>query len=159
MKRKTLFLFFLSAIISAMAETSLIIKPLAGSEHTKALAQIGYVKVTQDSLFVRSHTGNLFSKHAIKDIRHIRYGELGSTPTSEAVRTEPPACRVYPNPAQDMLIIDNAGCETAHVFDLNGHLLWSVRLHGVKANIDVSTLPVGEYLLLINSQTYKFIKR
>ena len=37
------------------AETALIIQPLTGNEQANALAQIGYVKVTPDSLFVFSH--------------------------------------------------------------------------------------------------------
>ena len=55
MKQKIFLISLLFVAIAAMAETSLIIKPLIGDEQANALAQIGYVKVTQDSLFVYSH--------------------------------------------------------------------------------------------------------
>ena len=73
MKRKTFLISLLFVAIAAMAETALIIQPLNGNEQANALGQIGYAKVTPDSLFVFSHGDFLLSKSAIKDIRHIRY--------------------------------------------------------------------------------------
>lgn len=160
MNRKTLIISLLTIALTAIAETSLIIKPLNGEEQAKALTQIGYVKVSEDSLFVYSHSDYLYSKSAIKDIQHIRYGEPNNTPTRNLDGSSVMlSCRVYPNPAQDILILENANCEKAHVFDLNGHLLQSVNLHGVQNTVNVSSLPIGEYILMLNNQTYKFIKQ
>ncbi|MBQ9440114.1 MAG: T9SS type A sorting domain-containing protein [Paludibacteraceae bacterium] len=159
MNRITLIIALLLIAIAAMAETALIIKPLTGEEQAKALSQIGYAKVTKDSVFVYSHNDFLFSKNAIKDIRHIRYGELSETIVTAREDVNMTTCRVYPNPTQDMLIIDNADCETAHIFDITGQLLQSVSIQGDQTAVNVSSLPRGEYLLLLNTKTYKFIKQ
>ena len=156
MKRKTFLISLLLVAIAAMAETSLIIKPLAGDEQANALAQIGYVKVTHDSIFVFSHSDFLLSKTAIKDIRQIRYGEQNQ-PTGIG-NVQSATCHVYPNPTQDRLVIENAEGEKVYIFDIYGRLLQTANLQNGNATLNVSPLPQGEYLLLLNTQTVKFIK-
>ncbi len=156
MKRKTFLISLLLVAIAAMAETSLIIKPLAGDEQANALAQIGYIKVTHDSIFVFSHSDFLLSKTAIKDIRQIRYGEQNQ-PTGIG-NVQSATCHVYPNPTQDRLVIENAEGEKVYIFDINGRLLQTANLQNGNATLNVSPLPQGEYLLLLNTQTVKFIK-
>ena len=157
MKHSILLISLLFAAIVSMAETSLIIQPLTGDEQANALAQIGYVKVTSDSLFVYSHSNVLLGKNAIKDIRHIRYGEPNNQEGVDEVNVT--TCRVYPNPTQDMLIIDGSKADKALIFDLNGRLLQTTPLYGEKATINVTSLPQGDYILLLNTQTFKFIKQ
>lgn len=156
MKRKTFLISLLLIAIAAMAETSLIIKPLAGDEQANALAQIGYIKVTHDSIFVFSHSDFLLSKTAIKDIRQIRYGEQNQ-PTGIG-NVQSATCHVYPNPTQDKLVIENAEGEKVYIFDIHGRLLQTANLQNGNATLNVSPLPQGEYLLLLNTQTVKFIK-
>lgn len=156
-KQKIILISLLFVAVAAMAETSLIIKPLSGEERANALSQIGYVKVTPDSLFVYSHGDVLLGKEAIKNIRHIRYGEPNKQEGIDDVNVT--TCRIYPNPTQDMLVIDNAGCDKAFIFDLNGHLLQSVAIDGDHATINVTSLSQGDYILLLNTQTFKFIKQ
>ena len=156
MKQKLLLIPLLFVAITALAETSLIVQPLSGDEQAQALSTIGYVKVTSDSLFIYAHSDMLLGKNAIKDIHSIRYGEPNPQESIDNVNVS--TCHIYPNPTQDMLIIDNSDADKALIFDLNGHLLQTVSLYGEKATINVTTLPRGEYLLLLNTQTYKFIK-
>jgi len=158
MKRKLIFIPLLFVAIAMMAETSLIIQPLNGEEQANALATIGYVKVTHDSLSVFSHSDVLLSKIAIKDVRHIRYGEPNDVMGIDDVQTTI-TCRVYPNPTMDRLIIDNANCDKAHIFDLNGHLLLITPINSEYTYVNVTSLPQGDYLLLLNNQTIKFIKQ
>ena len=152
----------LLAVVAGMgtigAETALIIQPLNGEEQANALAQIGYVKVTPDSLFVFSHGDFLLSKAAIKDIRHIRYGEPKELTDIDDVQSAT-TCRVYPTPTQDRLVIENAQGEKVYIFDINGRLLQTANLQDGNATLNVSPLPQGEYLLLLNTQTIKFIKK
>ena len=157
MKRRTLLILMSWIAIAMMAKTALIIKPLTGQEQTNALSTIGYVKVTQDSLFVFSHSDFLLSKIAIKDVRHIRYGEPNEQQGIDDVNIA--TCRVYPNPAMDRLIIENANCEKVYIFDLNGRLLQTAPIDGERTSINVTSLPQGDYLLLLNNQTIKFIKQ
>ena len=158
MKRKIFLLSLLFVAIAAMAETALIIQPLTGNEQANALAQIGYMKVTPDSFFVFSHGDFLLSKAAIKDIRHIRYGEPDEQQGIDDVQSAT-TCRVYPNPTQDRLVIENAEGEKVYIFDINGRLLQTANLQNGNATLNVSPLPQGEYLLLLNTQTIKFIKQ
>lgn len=153
----SLLLAVAASIGISWAETALIIQPLAGNEQANALAQIGYVKVTPDSLFVFSHSDLLLSKAAIKDIRHIRYGEPDEQQGIENVQSAT-TCRVYPNPTQDRLVIEKAEGEKVYIFDINGRLLQTANLQNGNATLNVSPLPQGEYLLLLNTQTVKFIK-
>lgn len=159
MESKKLFLLLctLWTLSPLSAETALIIQPLAGNEQANALAQIGYVKVTPDSLFVFSHGDFLLSKAAIKDIRHIRFGEPNQPTSIDNVQSAT-TCRVYPNPTQDKLVIENAEGEKVYIFDINGRLLQTANLQDGNATLNVSPLPQGEYLLLLNTQTVKFIK-
>ncbi len=159
MESKKLFLLLctLWTLSPLSAETALIIQPLTGEEQANALAQIGYVKVTPDSLLVFSHGDFLLSKAAIKDIRHIRYGEPNQPTSIDDVQSAT-TCRVYPNPTQDRLVIENAEVEKVYIFDLNGRLLQTANLQDGNATLNVSPLPQGEYLLLLNTQTVKFIK-
>ena len=156
MKQKLLLIPLLFAAIVAKAEISLIVQPLNGDERAQALSTIGYVKVTADSLFIYSHSDLQLDKNAIKDVRHIRYGELAEITSIEDVQVS--ACRIYPNPTQDMLVIDNADSDKAFIFDLNGRLLQTAAISGDHATINVTSLPQGDYILLLNTQTYKFIK-
>ena len=157
MKQKLLLIPLLFVAIAAIADTLLIVQPLTGNEQAQALSAIGYVKVASDSLFVYSHSDMLIGKNAIKDIRHIRYGEPTEPTSIDNVNIT--TCRIYPNPTQDMLVFDNPDSDKALIFDLNGRLLQTVALCGEKATINVTTLLRGEYLLLLNTQTYKFIKQ
>ena len=157
MRQKILLIPLLFVGIAAIAETSLIVQPLSGNEQAQALSTIGYVKVTSDSLFIYSHSDMLLGKNAIKDIRHIRYGEPNNQEGIDDVNVT--TCRVYPNPTQDMLIIDGTNADKALIFDLNGRLLQTTLLYGEKATINVTALPKGEYILLLNTQTFKFIKQ
>ena len=158
MKRKLIFIPLLFVAIAMMAETSLIIQPLNSEEQTNALAQIGYVKVMKDSLSVFSYGNFLLSKIAIKDVRHIRYGEPNDVMGIDDVQATT-TCRIYPNPTMDRLIIENANCEKAYIFDLNGRLLQTTSIEGEHTSINVTSLPQGDYLLLLNNQTIKFIKQ
>lgn len=158
MKRKLFIIPLLLVAIATMAETSLVIQPLTGDEQANALAQIGYVKVTPDSLFVFSHGDILLSKIAIKDVRYIRYGEPHESTGIDDVQSAT-TCRVYPNPTMDRLIIDNANCEKVYIFDLKGHLVQTTPIDGEHTSINVTSLPQGDYLLLLNNQTVKFIKK
>ena len=105
-----------------------------------------------------NHSDFLLSKIAIKDVRHIRYGEPNDATGISDVQTTT-TCRVYPNPTMDRLIIDNANCEKVYIFDLNGRLLRTTPINGERTSINVTSLPQGDYLLLLNNQTIKFIKQ
>lgn len=158
MKRKLIIspMLFVAAVM--MAETALIVKPLTGEEQSTALSTIGYIKMTPESLYVYSHSDLLLSKTAIKDINYLHFGKSEIATSFEDVQATT-SCRVYPNPTMDRLIIENANCEKVYIFDLNGRLLQTAPIDGERTSINVTSLPQGDYLLLLNNQTIKFIKQ
>lgn len=158
MERKLILIPLLFIAIEMMAETSLIVQPLSGQEQENALSQIGYVKVTQDSLFIFSKGDFLLSKIAINNVHHIRYSETDEGTGIDEVLTEAD-CRVYPNPTIDNLVIEHANCEKAYIFDLNGNLMLAAPVNSEHTLVNVANLPLGEYVLLLNNQTFKFIKQ
>lgn len=157
MKKKLIYLTLLVVSVSAMAETALVIKPVSGQEQATLLSQIGKLKLTNDSLFVYSHNNVLLGKNALVDVGRIRFGESSEIMSIDDVT--PSQCRVYPNPTHDMLMIDNADAERAHLFNLNGQLIETISILDEKACINITQLSAGEYLLLINSKVYKVIKQ
>ena len=143
--------------VGMKAETSLIIKPLLGEEGVFALSRIAYEKIVGETMYIYSKDGWLMAEVKLKDIRHIRFGEPEEQQGVEDVQEA--ACRVYPNPTKDRLIIDHANCEKVYIFNTNGHMVQSQKVEGEHAVVDVNVLPQGEYLLLLNNQTVKFIKQ
>jgi uncharacterized delta-60 repeat protein len=66
--------------------------------------------------------------------------------------------RVFPNPANAVLNIQNSGFTTAVISTLNGVILSTLELNG-ETTIDVSTYSPGVYFILTaEGQTVKFIK-
>ena len=67
---------------------------------------------------------------------------------------------VFPNPVKTYLTVEgvNKGAKI-DLLDLNGTLLQSILTQDNAANIDVSSLPQGMYLLQVEGQAVKFIKQ
>ncbi len=158
MKRKLIIPCLLFVAIAAMAETSLIVKPLTDEEQATALSTIGYIKMTPESLYVYSYSDLLLSQKAINDINYLHFGKSENATSFENVQVTT-TCRVYPNPTQNMLIIENANCDKAYIFDISGRLLQTTSIEGDCTSINVNSLPLGEYLLFLGNQTVKFLKQ
>ena len=68
--------------------------------------------------------------------------------------------KIYPNPVKDVIHLVNAPDTefTASIYRMNGVLVLSTRINSTSKSINVSYLPGGLYLLMVNDQTFKFIK-
>ncbi len=60
--------------------------------------------------------------------------------------------RVFPNPAQSVLMIEVSQLTTAELFDMNGRLVWSNTFLGLMP-VDLTTLLNGLYLLKLTGPT------
>lgn len=64
--------------------------------------------------------------------------------------------QLYPNPAKDLVLIDNGNFEgkkyQVQVFDLMGHLTYQEVFSAQQANLDISNLPIGYYLVKLVSE-------
>lgn len=63
-----------------------------------------------------------------------------------------------PNPVKDILTLTLPNAENEiKIFDLQGKL-WLQQSVGYSAEINVSMLPAGMYVLVVNEESYKFVK-
>jgi fimbrial isopeptide formation D2 family protein len=69
--------------------------------------------------------------------------------------------QVYPNPAQDVLIVQLNNSETAdiHLRGITGKTIWNRSVSNGKAVVSVSDLPAGVYLLEINTNETRQVER
>lgn len=89
----------------------------------------------------------------------------GTTPASEVVirrtdgiaQNEATSINVHPNPASDILFIENANDETVKVYDNMGRVV--IEKRNSNGTLDVSGLAQGIYAINVGSQTIKFVKK
>ena len=91
----------------------------------------------------------------VNGVRCVLFGTMDQT-TIDIVETGEATIYAYPNPVQNYLRIEGAAADaTCTVYDLQGLAL----LHSAAQQIDVTALQQGSYLLKINNQIIKFIKK
>lgn len=88
-------------------------------------------------------------------------GETVTTYTSTAgIKESEISVNVFPNPVNDLLIVQLNGLNTSEIFvellDLNGRLISKQTIHqgSTMGYIDVSTVYAGKYLLKLNNQYF-----
>ncbi len=70
--------------------------------------------------------------------------------------------KVYPNPADNYLIVENNDTSSGNnlnIFNMNGSLIDKQKISGTRTVIDLSSYPKGTYIIHINGQSMKFIKK
>ena len=98
-------------------------------------------------------SGNILATEPIANIKKIQFATNGTN--ADVNDTDVHTIIVYPNPTQDILMIQGAESQMLRVYTLQGSLLqteWGNQ-------IAVSHLPVGTYLLQIGTQVVRFIKK
>lgn len=139
------------------AELSLVVQPINETERAHALASIGYAKIHNDTIYLFSHDNTLLERNCIRDIQHISYEERSVVTSLE--NSSDNNILVYPNPTTSQLVIKNANCVVGRIFDLEGKMLLVTNITEGSGMVDVSSLPTGTYLLLLNTDIVKFIKK
>ncbi len=104
-------------------------------------------------LYYMSTEGDVILQERISDVRTIVFSD---NQTSTGILDLPEDdIRIYPNPVQNILYVESTNVPAYQIFDVDGRCL----LKGENSSIDVSMLKAGTFLLLINNQTFKFIKQ
>ena len=68
--------------------------------------------------------------------------------------------KIYPNPATDKIYVSGiSDISNVSVYDFNGRKILENELSNVNSGIDLSNLPFGVYLLKIQDETFKFVKK
>ena len=133
--------------------TNLVIEHRSGAEEMQDIATIGKLVFVEENIQLLDKDGNILATEPIANIKKIQFATNGTNAdlNDTVVRT----IIVYPNPTQDILMIQGAESQMLRVYNLQGSLLqteWGNQ-------IAVSHLPVGTYLLQIGTQVVRFIKR
>ena len=133
--------------------TNLVIEHRSGAEEKQDIATIGKLVFVEDSIQLLDKSGNILATEPIANIKKIQFATNGTN--ADVNDTVVHTIIVYPNPTQDILMIQGAASQTLRVYNLQGSLLqteWGNQ-------IAVSHLPVGTYLLQIGTQLVRFIKK
>lgn len=162
MKRLLLILGIFAMVGSAQAVPSLVVKPLSGKECITALGVVGKLVYSGDSLYVYDKAQTLVFSDLLANVQHVRFSdEQPSTPTSvENTQGESTLqVKVYPNPTQEVLHVENAQGEVLRLYAMDGRLVGTQAVENGSAQVDMAELPAGNYLLLSGNQSFQVIKQ
>ena len=162
MKRLLLILGVFAMVGSAKAVPSLVVKPLSGAECITALGVVGKLVYSGDSLYVYDKAQTLVFSDLLANVQHVRFSdEQPSTPTNvENTQGESTLqVKVYPNPTQEVLHVENAQSEVLRLYAMDGRLEGTQAVENGAAQVDMAELPAGNYLLLCGKESFQVIKQ
>ena len=149
MKNK-FFLIFAMLCSMQMTATNLVVERSSGDNLLQNIAVIGKWVYMGDNLQLLDKQGQVLATEPLSNIKKIIFFATTST---ENARTN--SIVVYPNPTQDVLMIQGIKAQTLRVYDLQGRLLKTEN----GTQVGVSDLAEGTYLLQIGTQVVRFIKK
>ena len=144
-------LFLLLVWAGSMYATDLRIESLHGEARNFALSSIGKIVFEGNMLKLVDNSGEVLVSQRVADISKITFKDASSflsVPQADI--------KIYPNPASDMVMIDGLD-QPAKItlFTISGQIIKSE----VGTQLQVSDVPHGDYLLLVNNQVVKLIKQ
>lgn len=135
-----------------MMATNLVLLKSDGQQQLQDIATIGKWVYVGDELQLLDKAGNVLAAEPLANIKKITFAVSGDATSTENVAES--TILVYPNPTQDVLMIQGAEAQTLRVYDLQGRLLKAE--YGKQ--MQVSNLSEGTYLLQVGTQVVRFIK-
>jgi hypothetical protein len=151
MKNKFILICAMFCSMQMMA-TKLVLLKSDGSQQLQGIATIGKWVYVGDDLQLLNHNGEVLAQEPVMSIRKITFAEPSIPTAVENITSQ--YIVVYPNPTQDVLLINGIEAQDLRVFDLQGRLLKTE--NGTQVN--VSNLAEGTYLLQVGTQVVRFIK-
>ena len=152
-------LLLLGLMSSAEENKTLKIVYLDGQEAAHALSVIGRIEFSEDSLFLVSNEGAVLGREH-RDVVQKLVFVTDDTPSAITEVKTNLSVQIYPNPVLQTLTVKGAKVnETIRIYSLNGNLMSSSIVYDEQTIMDVSGLPVGQYILQVNTQVMKLIKQ
>lgn len=152
MNNRFILLVMLCCSMQLMA-TNFVLQKWDGAQQLQDIAVIGKWIFVEDDLQLLGHDGTILAQEPIKNIRKITLISSEDLSATENITT--PNIVIYPNPAQEILLVKGVESQMLRVFDLQGRLLKTE--NGVQ--VTVSDLASGTYLLQVGTQVVRFIKQ
>ena len=150
---KKIFLFLAFVCSMQMMALNLVVEHRSGADLLKDIAVIGKWVYEGDNLLLLDKAGDVLATEALANIKKITFSTSG--PVTNVENVDSNSILVYPNPTQDVLMIQGIDAQALRVYDLQGRLL--VQEEGTQ--VDVNHLAEGTYLLQIGTQVVRFIKK
>ena len=150
---KKIFLFFAFLCSLQVMALNLVVEHRSGAELLQDIALIGKWVYVGDDLQLLDKAGNVLATEPLANIKKITFSVSGSMTSVEDV--QPSNIVVYPNPTQDVLMIQGIEAQALRVYDLQGRLLKAEN----GTQVSVGNLAEGTYLLQIGTQVVRFIKK
>ena len=148
---------FLSVMVLAfgaqMMGANLVLVKSNGQQEAQNVAAIGKWVYVGNDLQLISHDGELLAQESVLEIRKIVFAKA-NTSTSPENAVDKTIC-IYPNPTQDVLIVNGIDTLVLRVFDMQGRLLKQEKGN----QVSVGDLADGTYLLQVGTQVTRFIKK
>ena len=151
MKHTFILICIILCSLQTMA-TNLVIEHRSGAEFLQDIAAIGKLVFVEDSIRLLDKEGIVLATEPIANVKKICFASETNTDVNDTLVN---TILVYPNPTQDVLMIQGAESQTLRVYNLQGSLL----LTQWGNQILVGKLPDGTYLLQIGTQVVRFIKK
>ena len=147
---KKILLFFALICSLQMMAINLVVEHRSGADLLQDISLIGKWVFVGEDLQLLDKQGNTLAVEPLADIKKITFSVSTAT---ENVQTN--AILVYPNPTQDVLMIQGIEAQTLRVYDMQGRLLKVEN----GTQVSVGNLAEGTYLLQIGTQVVRFIKK
>lgn len=155
--RKVCFAFFFLSVFFSYAQSGIKIKYYDGSEQSFAVSATGKLYFSSDQLLIKTDAASTATSLPISIIKKITFTDylLGTAGVGE----NKASLKMYPNPATDYFKISGLKEKSLlQIYSLSGQLLHSQN-YSPDANVDVSQLKSGVYLIQINQVTFKLIRK
>lgn len=150
---KKIFLFFAFVCSLQVMALNLVVEHRSGAELLQDIALIGKWVYVGDDLQLLDKAGNVLATEPLANIKKITFAISGAQTAVEDVQSS--NIVVYPNPTQDILMIQGIEAQPLRVYDLQGRML----LQAEGTQVGVGQLTEGTYLLQIGTQVVRFIKK
>ncbi|MBR2935911.1 MAG: T9SS type A sorting domain-containing protein [Paludibacteraceae bacterium] len=148
---------FLSVMVLAfgaqMMGANLVLVKSNGQQEIQNVATIGKWVYVGNDLQLISHDGEVLAQESVLEIRKIVFAKANTSTSPENAGDK--TIYIYPNPTQDVLIVNGIDTPVLRVFDMQGRLLKQEKGN----QVSVGDLADGTYLLQVGTQVTRFIKK
>ena len=161
MKKEITLLLALLLSVVAMAEMSLVVRPMYDTDCITALQKIGTLVYSGDSLYLYDTEQTLIYQEELGKVKHVRYSDERPpiTPGENVQMSEAMQVTVYPNPTADMLYINKAEAGEVRLYTSDGRLLQVIGASEDRVEINMSAYPAGTYVLFCSGEAFSVIKK
>ena len=160
MKQKLLLLTLLLILKAGSMDLkaqSLVIRLNNGTENPELLSAIRNLTFSASDMMVAFKTGST-DFYGLSGIQKLYFDT--NTASATTIPTGDSRLSIYPNPAEDRIVIRNIpkGAAIVSIYRADGSLLMQQPVSTDMETIDVSKLQSGLYLIIANGHTAKFIR-